>query len=178
MKKTKQKLAQLLHRTFWRFKTLCPLGHVNISLGDRQNDGSTRLVLLGTHRYARCMHFEVLTPTSTYRQFIICIFYLSKFHTNELKILPSDIISFNFIYSANGIFKWWEFYLSCPSAGNKQTVHVVSFACRAHTLTSFCRAHNNIYREDGGVSWHVFHKNAHKTQESLISAMSDVLVKR
>ena len=29
-----------------------------------------------------------------------------------------------------------------------------------------------------GVSWHVFQKNAHKTQESLISGMSDVLVKR
>ena len=29
-----------------------------------------------------------------------------------------------------------------------------------------------------GVSSHVFQKNAHKTQESLISGMSDVLVKR
>ena len=29
-----------------------------------------------------------------------------------------------------------------------------------------------------GVSWHFFQKNAHKTQESLISGMSDVLVKR
>ena len=29
-----------------------------------------------------------------------------------------------------------------------------------------------------GVSWHVFQKNAHKTQESLLSGMSDVLVKR
>ena len=29
-----------------------------------------------------------------------------------------------------------------------------------------------------GVSWHVFQKNAHKTQESLISGMSDALVKR
>ena len=29
-----------------------------------------------------------------------------------------------------------------------------------------------------GVSWHVFQKNAHKTQENLMSGMSDVLVKR
>ena len=27
-----------------------------------------------------------------------------------------------------------------------------------------------------GVSWHVFQKNAHKTQESLLLGMSDVLV--
>ena len=31
---------------------------------------------------------------------------------------------------------------------------------------------------ESGVSWHVFQKNAHKTQESLISGMSDIPVKR
>ena len=30
---------------------------------------------------------------------------------------------------------------------------------------------NNV--GESGVSWHVFQKNAHKTQESLISGMSD-----
>ena len=29
-----------------------------------------------------------------------------------------------------------------------------------------------------GISWHVFQKNSHKTQESKISGMSDVPVKR
>ena len=33
-----------------------------------------------------------------------------------------------------------------------------------------------VYRGEG-VSWHVFQKNAHKTQESLISGMSDIPVK-
>ena len=29
-----------------------------------------------------------------------------------------------------------------------------------------------------GISWHVFQKNAHKTQESLISGMSDILCEK
>ena len=42
------------------------------------------------------------------------------------KILSSNIISCNLIYNANGIFKLWEFYCSCPSARNKQSVHIAS----------------------------------------------------
>ena len=34
------------------------------------------------------------------------------------------------------------------------------------------------YVGESGVSWHVFQKNAHKTQESLISGMSDIPVQR
>ena len=68
--------------------------------------------------------FDVLTPTSTYHQFIICMFICRNFIPST--ILSSNIISCNYICSANGIFKLWEFYHSCPSARNKQSVHIVS----------------------------------------------------
>ena len=64
--------------------------------------------------------FEVLTSTSTYRQFIICMFIPSK-------ILSSNIISCTFIYNANRISKSWEFYRSRPFARNEQSVQLVSF---------------------------------------------------
>ena len=44
-----------------------------------------------------------------------------------MKILASNIISCNFIYDANGIFKSWGFYRSRPSARNKQCVHIFRF---------------------------------------------------
>ena len=49
-----------------------------------------------THRSARHMRLKS-SPTSTYRQFIICMFYLSKFHTKQ-------DISCNLIYTDNWIF--------------------------------------------------------------------------
>ena len=65
----------------------------------------------------------------------------------------SNIISCNFIYNANGIFKLWEFYRSRPSARNKQSVHIVSFpAGRTHSCPS--ARHTTIYRKAFGyVYW-------------------------
>ena len=54
--------------------------------------------------------FEVLIPTSSYRQFIICTCFICQ------NFIPSKIlsvnISCNFIY--NGIFIFWQFYGSRP----------------------------------------------------------------
>ena len=36
-----------------------------------------------------------------------------------------------------------------------------------------CMAKMKVHVGETGVSWHIFQKNAHKTQESLISGMSD-----
>ena len=33
-----------------------------------------------------------------------------------------------FFYNANGIFNLWEFYCSCPCAGNEQSIYLVSFS--------------------------------------------------
>ena len=38
--------------------------------------------------------FDVLTPTSTYRQFIICMFYLSKFHNKQDFVFKYHILQF------------------------------------------------------------------------------------
>ena len=73
-----------------------------ISSGSRQNDVNACVVLQETDRSARCMTlhvFEVWTPTSTYRQFIIGMFHLSKIHTKQ------DIF-FKYIL---------QFYLQCYS---------------------------------------------------------------
>ena len=84
-----------------------------------------------THCFA--VHaFEVLTPNSIFHQFIICMFYLSKFHTKQDFCL-------HFIYTGNGIFKLWEFYHPCPSAGNKQSAHIVSFPAGAHVHVTICK---------------------------------------
>ena len=48
-----------------------------------------------------------------------------------------NIISCNFIYNANGIFKLWEFYCSHPLAGSRQSADIVSFpAGHAHSHSS------------------------------------------
>ena len=43
------------------------------------------------------------------------------------QIMSLNIISWNFIYNTQGIFKSWQFYCSHPFGGNKQSVHIVSF---------------------------------------------------
>ena len=53
-----------------------------------------------THRFAgnssfcQAQAFEVLTPTPTYRQFVICMFYLSKFHTKQDFVFRYHILQF------------------------------------------------------------------------------------
>ena len=65
----------------------------------------------GNSSFCQVHAFEVWTPTSMYRQFIICMFYLSIFHTKQ-DFVFKYITSCNFIYNASGIFNLWEFYRS------------------------------------------------------------------
>ena len=93
---------------------------------EQQNNMHAHIVLPRTHRSAR---FEVLTPTSTYSQLIICMFFFLKFNTKQDFVF----ISCNFKYNVYVIFKLWGFYHSHPSAGNKQSIYIVSFpAGRKH----------------------------------------------
>ena len=71
---------------------------------------NARIVLPGTHHFARRMRFDVFIG----QNFI------------PSKILSSHITSCNFIYNANGIFKSWEFNCSRPSAGNKHSILTLS----------------------------------------------------
>ena len=102
------------------------------SSGARQNDVNTCVVLPGTHWSARRMRLKsrhLLQPIANLS--FVC-FICQNFIPS--KILSSNFISCNLIYNPNGIFKSWEFYRSCPSAGNKQRVHIVSFpAGRTHS---------------------------------------------
>ena len=54
-----------------------------VLLGAQQNDVKAQVALPGTRSFCQAHAFEVLTPTSTYRQFIICMFYLLKFRTKQ-----------------------------------------------------------------------------------------------
>ena len=65
-----------------------------ISLGTWQNDVNTRIVLPGNSSFCQAQAFEVLTPTPTYRQFVICLFYLSKFHTKHDFVFRYHILQF------------------------------------------------------------------------------------
>ena len=63
---------------------------------------------------------------------IINLYVLSVKTSHQARFCLLNIISCNFIYNNDGIFKLWEFYHSHPSTGNKQSVHIVSFPAR-HT---------------------------------------------
>ena len=65
-------------------------------------------------------------------------------HFIASQILSSKIISWNFICNAKGIFKSWECYRLRSFAGNKHARSHCQFSCQARTLTSFCRAHNEM----------------------------------
>ena len=79
------------------------------------------------HAFEVCMYtYFNLLPINHLNVFVCRNFIPSK-------ILSSNIISCNIIYSAIRILKSWGFYLSRPSAGNKQNVHIVSFSCQACT---------------------------------------------
>ena len=96
-----------------------------ISSSAPQNDMNVGIVLPGTHCSARPMRLKtrhLLQPTAN----LLIVRFIGR-NFIPSKILSSNIISYNFINNANGIFKLWGFYRSCPSAGNKQSIHVVSF---------------------------------------------------
>ena len=71
----------------------------------------SRTMWTHVHRFARnssfCqVHaFEVLPPTSTYRQFIICMFNLLKFHAKQDFVLKYHILQFH-LHDAMGFL--WE----------------------------------------------------------------------
>ena len=65
----------------------------------------------------------VLTPSSSYRQVIMCMSHLLKFHTNQDFDFKYHILYI--MYNTNRIFNSWELYRSRPSAGNKQSIRIV-----------------------------------------------------
>ena len=76
----------------------------------------------GNSSFCQVHAFQVWTPIASLS--FVC-FICQKFIPS--KILSSNIISCHFTYNANGMFQLWEFYHLHPSAGNKQSVHIVSF---------------------------------------------------
>ena len=82
--------------------------------------------------------FKGLTPTSTYGQFIICMFW-------GVKILYQARFCLQISYFAI-LFTMLIGVLSfcCPSAGNKQSIHIVSLTAR-HTRSRPSAGHMTIY---------------------------------
>ena len=71
--------------------------------------------------------WSLSTLTSTYRQFIICLllclFVKISYH-------PDFVFKYHILQLYNmlmGFLNHGRFYHSCPFAGNKQSVHIVSF---------------------------------------------------
>ena len=91
---------------------------VDISSGARKNDVNARIVFARNSSFCQAHAFEVLT---IYHLYVL----LSKFHTKQDFVFK--YVSCNFIYNSNGIFKLWEFDLSHPFAGNKQSAYIVNF---------------------------------------------------
>ena len=118
----------------------------NISSGARKKDVSLlHASFCRKLSFCQAHAFEVLTPTSTYRQFIIDVYFICQ-NVIPSKILSSNIIFCIFMSNANGIFKLWEFYHSHPFAGNKQSIYIVCFPAGCmHVFTSFCRAHRLVW---------------------------------
>ena len=93
----------------------------------RQNDVNAHIILPGAHRSARHMRrtFDTcftLHVSLIYHLYVLFVWisYQARF---GLKISYPAII-----YNGNRIVKLWEFYRSHPSAGNKQSLHIVSFS--------------------------------------------------
>ena len=71
------------------------------------------------------------------------MFYLSEFHTKQDLVLKYHILQLYLQWFK--IVKLCEFYRSHPSAGNKQSLHIVSFsAVRMRSRPS--AGHNNPYK--------------------------------
>ena len=97
------------------------------------------------HCYAKCMCLKSghlyfnLSPMNNLHALFIEISYQAWF-------CLQNIISCNFIYNANGILKSWEFYHSCPSAGNMQSIGIISFSAR-RTRSHPSARHTTISRK-------------------------------
>ena len=98
-----------------------------VVLGAQQNDVNARIVLPGTHHSTRHMlhAFEIWTPTSTYCQLLICMFFCFFISYQARFCLQMSYPAILFIYNADGIFL--NPGNSCLSAGDTQSVHIVSF---------------------------------------------------
>ena len=92
--------SHFLHITCSAWLSIQRMRALHISSGTRQNDVNAYIVLPGTHRFAgnslfcQVHAFEVWTPTSTYRQLSICMFYSSKFHTKQDFVFKYHILQF------------------------------------------------------------------------------------
>ena len=94
------------------------------SLDARQNNLNAVHHFVGNSSFCQAHVFKVLTPTSNYHKFLICMLFY--FYVICKNFIPSKILSSNIIsYNANGIFKLWELYHSHLFAGNKQSSHIV-----------------------------------------------------
>ena len=86
------------------------------------------------------------TYMSTYRQFIICKFYLSKFHTSKDSVLKYILqILFTLLL---GFLKCGKFIVHVLCREQAKRSHF-KLSCRAHTFTSFCQAYNRLYSPPG-----------------------------
>ena len=102
-----------------------------------QNRWTQRIVLPGTHHSARCMRLKswyLLQPIANLS--FVCFLYVEISYQARFSLY--QIKSCSFIYNANGIYKLWEFYRSCPFAGNNQSIHM-SVSCWARVFMSFCQ---------------------------------------
>ena len=72
--------------------------NIHMHMTYRRVPGRTSLtqrdVLQGTHRFARLTCVSVWTPTSTHRQFIICLIYSSKFYSKPNFVFKDYILKF------------------------------------------------------------------------------------
>ena len=103
----------------------------------------TQCVLLpGTHRSARCMRLSLDTkfnPSPIYHWYVFSRNFIPS------QMLSSDIQSCNFIYSATGILKLWEFYHSHHFAGNTQSSQIISFPARRGCSRRYSGHPTNCY---------------------------------
>ena len=105
-----------------------------VSLGAWQNDVNTCIVLPGTHPSAMagaCVwSLDTYIPLPIYHFYVLFvdISYQAWFCLQ----ISSPAILFD---NVNGMFKS-EFYCSCPSAGNKQSIHIINFPARQMRLNS------------------------------------------
>ena len=76
------------------------------------------VIVQGTHRSARRMRLKSWHLLQTITNLSVVCFICRNFIPS--RILSSNIISCNFIYNDNGIFKSWEFYHSCPLPGTSK----------------------------------------------------------
>ena len=92
----------------------------------RQNDVNAHVILPGAHRSARHMRrtFDTCFTLSLIYHLYVLFVWISYQARFGLKISYPVIV----FYNGNRIVKLWEFYRSHPSAGNKQSLHIVSFS--------------------------------------------------